>query len=232
MTTTLAPPTRRSGWLRSSVGRKQLMAITGVLWFAFVFLHMVGMLKFFFGPESFDHYSHWLRTLLSPLFPHGGLLWLQRGGLTVALALHIWAATSLTLQSRRARPERYAKTANVQATYASRTMRWGGVIIVLFIVYHLLDLSIGPANPGFVRGAVFRNTVASLEQWPVAAAYILSVGAVCLHLYHGVWSALQTMGANSPNYDRPLRRLAQVVAIVIFLGFISVPVAVLAGYRG
>ena len=232
MTTTLAPPGGRATPLRSTVGRKQLMAVTGVLWFAFVFLHMVGMMKFFFGPETFDHYSHWLRTLLTPLFPHGWFLWLQRTGLTVALLLHIFAATSLTLQSRRARPVRYAKTSNVQATYASRTMRWGGIIIVLFIVYHVMDLSIGPANPGFVRGEVFRNTVASLEQWPVAAAYILSVGAVCMHLDHGVWSALQTVGANRPKYDRAFKLLSRGVALLIFVGFSSVPVAILAGYRG
>ena len=218
--------------LRSTVGRKQLMAVTGILWFLFVFLHMVGMMKFFFGPEQFDHYSHWLRTLLSPLFPHGWFLWLQRAGLTVALLLHIWAATSLTLQSRRARPVRYVQTSNVQATYASRTMRWGGVIIVLFIVYHVMDLSIGPANPGFERGEVFRNTVASLEQWPVAIAYLLSVGAVCMHLYHGVWSGLQTVGANRPATDRYFKLVSRGVALLIFAGFASVPIAVLAGYRG
>ncbi len=232
MTTTLARSGRRPAALRSTVGRKQLMAVTGVLWFGFVFLHMVGMLKFFTGPESFDHYSHWLRTLFSPLFPHGWFLWLQRGGLTVALLLHIWAATSLTRQSRRARPVRYARTTNVQATYASRTMRWGGVIILLFIVYHLLDLSMGPANPGYVRGEVFRNTVASLERWPVAIAYLLAVGAVCLHLYHGVWSALQTMGANSPKRDAMIRRVSKTVGLLVFVGFASVPVAILLGYRG
>jgi succinate dehydrogenase / fumarate reductase, cytochrome b subunit len=208
------------------------MAITGLLLFGFVLLHMVGMMKFFFGAEDFDHYSHWLRTILSPLMPHEGFLWLQRAVLTVAVGLHIWAATSLTLQSRRARPIRYAVRTNVQATYASRTMRWGGVIIVLFVVYHLLDLSIGTANPGYVKGDVFRNTVASLEQWPVAAAYILSVGAVCLHLYHGVWSMAQTLGANQPRYDGALRRASQMFALLIFAGFTSVPVAVLAGFRG
>jgi succinate dehydrogenase / fumarate reductase, cytochrome b subunit len=232
VTTTLEAPGRGAGLLRSTVGRKQLMAVTGVLWFLFVFLHMVGNLKFFFGPATFDHYSHWLRTLFTPLLPHGWYLWLQRGGLTVALLLHMWAATSLTLQSRKARPVRYAKTANVQATYASRTMRWGGVIILLFIVYHVLDLSMGPANPGFVRGEVFRNTVASLEQWPVAAVYILAVGAVSMHVFHGVWSALQTLGANRPNYDLLFRRVSQMVALLIFAGFASLPIAILAGYRG
>ena len=208
------------------------MAVTGVLWFLFVFLHMVGNLKFFFGPEQFDHYSHWLRSILSPLLPHGWYLWIQRGGLTIALLLHMWAATSLTLQSRRARPVRYAKTANVQATYASRTMKWGGIIILLFIVYHVLGLSLGPANPGFVRGEVFRNTVASLEQWPVAAAYILAVGAVSMHLFHGVWSARQTFGANRPKFDRMFRRLSQAIALLVFAGFSSLPIAVLVGYRG
>ena len=128
------------------------MAVTGLLLFGFVFLHMVGMMKFFFGQEDFDHYSHWLRTILSPLMPHEGFLWLQRGVLSLAVVLHMWAATSLTLQSRRARPVKYARRSNVQATYASRTMRWGGVIIILFVIYHLLDLSIGNANPGLREG--------------------------------------------------------------------------------
>ena len=232
MTTTLAPPSRRPVALRSTVGRKQLMAVTGLLLFGFVFLHMVGMLKFFFGADDFDHYSHWLRTILSPLMPHEGFLWLQRGVLSLAVLLHIWAATSLTLQSRRARPIKYAQRSNVQATYASRTMRWGGVIIVLFVIYHLLDLSIGTANPGYVKGEVFRNTVASLEQWPVAISYTVAVGAVCLHLYHGVWSMLQTLGANSPKADGTLRAISKLIALLIFAGFVSVPIAVLAGFNG
>jgi succinate dehydrogenase / fumarate reductase cytochrome b subunit len=232
VTTTLPAPTRTPTLGRSSVVKKQIMAVTGVLWFLFVFLHMVGNLKFFFGPETFDHYSHWLRSLLTPLLPHGWYLWIQRGGLTIALLLHIGAATSLTIQSRRARPQAYAKRSNVQATYASRTMRWGGVIILLFIVYHVLDLSLGTANPGYVRGEVFRNTVASLKQWPVAGVYILAVGAVAMHLYHGVWSALQTLGANRPQYDAGLRRTAQLIAFLVFAGFASLPIAILAGYRG
>jgi succinate dehydrogenase / fumarate reductase, cytochrome b subunit len=232
VTTTLARPGGRPTIVRSTVGRKQIMAVTGLLLFAFVFAHMVGMLKFFYGPDDFDHYSHWLRTILTPLLPHEGLLWIQRAGLTVAVGLHMWAATSLTLQSRRARPVRYVVTSNVQATYASRTMRWGGVIIVLFVIYHLLDLSIGTANPGYVKGDVFRNTAASLEQWPVAIAYIVSVGAVCLHLYHGVWSMAQTLGANQPKFDGMLRRVSQTFALLVFAGFVSVPIAVLAGFRG
>jgi succinate dehydrogenase cytochrome b subunit len=193
---------------------------------------MVGNLKFFFGAAKFDHYAEWLRDLLTPLLPRGYYLWLQRAGLTVVVALHIWAATSLTLQSRRARPQPYAKRSNVQATYASRTMRWGGVIILLFVIFHILDLSAGTANPGFVRGEVFRNTIATFDRWYVSAFYLLAMGAVSLHLYHGVWSMLQTLGANKPQYDTQLRRFAKAIAIVVFLGFISVPVAVMAGYRG
>jgi succinate dehydrogenase / fumarate reductase cytochrome b subunit len=218
--------------LRSTVGRKQIMAVTGLLLFGFVFLHMVGMMKFFFGPTTFDHYSHWLRTIATPLLPHEGFLWVQRAALTGAVLLHMWAATSLALQSKKARPVKYAKRSNVQATYASRTMRWGGIIIILFVIYHVLDLSIGTANPGYVKGEVFRNTVASLEQWPVAISYMLAVGAVCMHLYHGVWSMLQTLGINRPKFDAVLRRLSQTVALLIFAGFSSVPVAILLGYRG
>jgi succinate dehydrogenase / fumarate reductase cytochrome b subunit len=218
--------------LRSTVGRKQLMAVTGLMMFLFIVTHVAGNMKFFFGEEAFDHYSHWLRSLLTPLLPHGWFLWGMRAGLTAAVVLHIYAATSLTLQSRRARPIRYAKTSNVQATYASRTMRWGGVIILLFVIYHLLDLSVGTVNPGFVRGAVFRNAQASFDRWYISAFYIVAQAALCLHLYHGVWSMAQTLGANRPKYDATLRRLSQTVALVIFFGFISVPIAVLLGFNG
>ncbi len=232
MTTTLAPPGGRPTALRSTVGRKQIMAITGLLMLLFIVGHVAGNMKFFFGEEAFDHYSHWLRSLLEPLLPHGWFLWMMRGGLTAAVVLHIWAATSLARQSRAARPVRYVKTANVQATYASRTMRWGGVIILLYLIFHLLDLSVGTVNPDFVRGAVFRNTQASFDRWYVSAFYILANGALCLHLYHGIWSMVQTLGANRPRYDMALRRLSQTVAVVIFLGFISLPIAVLVGYDG
>ncbi len=233
MTTTLpAAPTRTPGLGRSSVAKKQIMAITGVLLILFIVGHMVGNLKFFFGQAKFDHYAEWLRTILTPLLPRGYYLWLQRAVLTLAAVLHVWAATSLTLQSNRARPIAYAKRSNVQATYASRTMRWSGVIILLFVIFHLLDLSVGTANPGFVRGEVFRNTVATFNRWYVSAFYFLAMGALCLHLYHGFWSMLQTLGANRPRYDRQLRNVAKTLAVIVFLGFISVPVAVLAGYRG
>jgi succinate dehydrogenase / fumarate reductase cytochrome b subunit len=218
--------------LRSTVGRKQVMAVTGLLMFLFIVGHVVGNMKFFFGAEKFDHYSHWLRSILEPLVPHGWFLWGMRAGLTAAVVLHMWAATSLGLQSRRARPVRYARTTNVQATYASRTMRWGGVIILLFVIFHLLDLSVGTANPGFVRGDVFRNAQASFQRWYVSGFYIVAVGALCLHLYHGVWSMCQTLGANRPKYDLKLRAASKTIAVVIFLGFISVPVSVLLGYRG
>jgi succinate dehydrogenase / fumarate reductase cytochrome b subunit len=233
VTTTLpAAPARTPALGRSSVAKKQIMAVTGLLMFLFILGHMVGNLKFFFGPAKFDHYAEWLRTLLTPLLPRGWYLWLQRGGLTAVVLLHIWAATSLTIQSRRARPIAYAQRSNVQATYASRTMRWGGVIILLFVIFHIADLTAGAANPGFVRGEVFRNTVATFERWYVSAFYILANAALCLHLYHGIWSMAQTLGANRPKYDAALRNLSKTLALVIFVGFISVPVAVMAGYRG
>jgi succinate dehydrogenase / fumarate reductase cytochrome b subunit len=231
VTTTLAPPARPTP-LRSTVGRKQVMAVTGLVMFLFIVGHVAGNMKFFFGAEAFDHYSHWLRSLLTPLLPHGWFLWGMRASLTAAVVLHMWAATSLALQSRHARPVRYVKTTNVQATYASRTMRWGGVIILLFVIFHLLDLSVGTTNPGFVRGEVFRNVQASFDRWYVSAFYILAQAALCLHLYHGVWSMAQTLGANRPKYDLALRRFSQTIAVVIFFGFISLPVAVMVGYNG
>jgi succinate dehydrogenase cytochrome b subunit len=232
VTTTLPAAPTATPVTRSSVFKKQVMAITGALLFLFVVAHAVGNLKFFFGAEQFDHYSHWLRSILTPLMPHGWYLWLQRGGLTIAVLVHMWAATSLTIQSRRARPVRYEHTTNVQATYASRTMRWGGIIILLFVIFHILDLSGGQVNPGFVRGEVFRNTVASLDRPVVAAFYILAVGAVCLHLFHGVWSALQTLGAKKPELDRRLRLFSQGIALFVFACFVSLPISILLGYRG
>ena len=132
---------------RSAVGKKAVMAVTGLLLFGFVFVHMVGNLKIYLGAEKLNHYGEWLREVGAPIFPHGQLLWIARLILLAAVGLHLWAATSLTLQSWRARPEKYQARTSVQMTYASRTMRWGGVIVLFFVLYHLADLTLGWANP-------------------------------------------------------------------------------------
>ena len=215
---------------RSSVGKKWVMAITGVVGMGFVFAHMVGNLHVFEGPNQINEYGEWLRELLDPPFPRTFVLWAMRIGLVTAILLHLHAAYSLTRVNQKARPVKYqSKRDYVAADFASRTMRWTGIIVLLFLIFHLMDLSFGTSNPGFVRGDVNRNLVASLEQWPVALAYIVANLALGFHLYHGAWSLFQSVGLNSPRLNPIRRPFAIAFAAVVTIGFISVPIAVLAG---
>ena len=149
--------------------------------------------------------------------------------LLVSLAVHLWAAVGVTLASRRARPVDYRFLAATETTYAARTMRWGGVIIFLYVIYHLLDLTFGAANPSFVRGDVYHNLVVSFQRWPVSAMYIVAVVVVGLHIDHGLWSAFQTLGLNRPPTFRWRRGVAGAIAALITAGYIAIPVAVLIG---
>ncbi len=227
--TTLSTPDSRPGLARTLVGQKTIMAVTGVVLFAFVVGHMLGNLKVFQGPEHFNAYAEGLRTVGAPFFARGQLLLLVRAVLLVAVAAHIWAAIAVTRASWRARPVGYHRLDPVETTYAARTMRWGGVIIVAYVAYHLLDLTFGAVNPAFVPGDVYHNLVASLGRWPVAAGYIVAVATVGLHIHHGVWSALQTLGLNRPPTYRWRRGVAALVAGLITAGYVAIPVAVLAG---
>jgi succinate dehydrogenase / fumarate reductase cytochrome b subunit len=213
---------------RTSVGKKAVMAVTGAILFAFVVAHMVGNFKIFTGERHFDEYSEFLRRIGDPVLGHSWYLWIQRGGLLLAVVLHMASAYQLTMMARRARPVRYAHADHVAATYAARTMRWGGVIIVLFVVYHLLDLTTGQANPDFVHGRPYHNVVESFSRWYVSAFYIAAVVALGQHLYHGIWSMCQTLGVRAAP-EAVLRRIAAVTSVVVTLGFIVVPVAVMAG---
>lgn len=220
---------------RSDLGKKAVMAVTGIMFFGFVLGHMFGNLKLYLGAEALNHYAEWLREFGSPLLPHGGLLWIARVVLLAAVALHILSATQLTLKSRRARSRDFKGRDTVQATYASRTMVWGGVIIALFIFYHLAHLTWGWgwAHPEFEPGKVYENVVAGFSVPWVSAFYILANLALGLHLYHGLWSMFQTLGwhaAGNPHDWR--RRFAQVFALVIVAGNISFPIAVLSGLVG
>jgi succinate dehydrogenase cytochrome b subunit len=214
---------------RTLVAQKMIMAVTGVVLFLFVVGHMLGNLKVFQGPEHFNAYAEGLRTVGAPFFARGQLLWLVRAALIVALAGHLWAALAVTRASWRARPVGYRRLDPVEATYAARTMRWGGVIIAAYVAYHLLDLTFGTVNPSFVPGDAYHNLVASLGRWPVAAGYIVAVTAVGLHIQHGVWSALQTLGLNRPPTYRWRRSWAGLIAALVTAGYVAVPVAVLAG---
>ena len=220
---------RRVSLPRSLIGKKIIMAVTGLVLFLFVLGHLLGNLKVFEGPHKFNAYAEGLRTVGAPFFGRGQLLWTARLALLVSVAAHLWAALAVTRAGWRARPVGYRHLETSETTYAARTMRWGGVIIVCYVVYHLLDLTFGSVNPSFIPGDVYHNTVASFERGPVCAAYAVAVIAVALHIYHGLWSALQTLGLNRPPTSGWRRGVAAGVALLIAGGYIAIPLAVLAG---
>ena len=209
-------------FLGSSIGKKVVMALTGLILFGFVIVHLLGNLQVFEGPGTLDEYGAALRR-----FP--GILWTLRLTLLAAMLAHIWAATSLTLLNRAARPQAYRERAYREATLASRTMRWTGVILLGFIVYHLLDLTFGSVNPDFIPGAVHHNLVASFQSAPVAAFYVAAMLFLGPHLYHGVWSMTQTLGLSHPRYNAIRHSVAAVITGLIVVGNISIPVAVQTG---
>ena len=212
------------GFLGSSVGRKVIMAVTGLILFAYVFGHMIGNLQVYLGPEALNHYAVLLRSLL-----HGAGIWIVRVVMLAAVGLHIWAATSLTLESWRARPDGYREQKWKESTYASRTMRWGGVILLLFVIYHLLHLTTGTVHPNFVEGDVYHNFVTGFQNVPASIVYMIAMIALGLHLKHGVWSMFQTLGVSHPRYIRIAHAAAWIFAVLIVAGNISFPLAVLFG---
>lgn len=215
---------------RSSLGKKWAMALTGVVLFGFVLGHMLGNLKVYQGAEAFNHYAEGLRAFGAPFLGHGQALWIARIGLLAAVILHMHAAWATTRKSRAARAHRYAGRRSVQMTYAERTMRWGGVIIALFVVYHLAHLTWGFdwAHPDFREGEPYYNFVVGFESWPISLFYIVAQVFLALHLYHGLWSMFQSVGwvPRGRDWRRPF---ASVFAWIILIGNVSFPLAVLAG---
>jgi len=210
-------------FLGSSIGRKLVMAVTGIVLFGFVVGHMLGNLQVYLGPHALNAYAESLRKVPA-------LLWGVRLLLLVSVALHIWAATSLTLDNRRARPRGYRARRYQEATYASRTMVWSGPILALFVAYHLAHLTFGTAHPSFQPGDVYHNFVTGFQSVPVSLFYIAAMLALGLHLYHGVWSMLQTIGLSHPRYNRLRHAFATLLTLVVVAGNISFPLAVLAGF--
>lgn len=214
----------------TAVGKKWVMGITGVMLMGFVFAHMFGNLKMFLGQEHFDEYAEGLRTLLEPIMGHEWVLWGLRAGLIVAVLLHIHSAFTLTRMNQRARPVKYQSPRDyIAVTFASRTMRWTGIIVFLYILFHLADLTFGWANPDFEHGKVYHNLVESLSRPPVAILYILANAALGVHLFHGAWSMFQSMGLNNPRYNGARRGFAATFAIVVAGINCFFPIAVLAG---
>jgi succinate dehydrogenase / fumarate reductase cytochrome b subunit len=219
-----------AGLYATAVGKKYAMAISGIVLLAFVLGHMIGNLKLYFGAGSLDSYADWLRNVGEPALPRETLLYAERTVLLVALAIHLHAAYVLTRINRRARPDAYRSPRDyVAADFASRTMRWTGVIVLLFVIFHLLDLTWGPANPDFVSGDPYHNVVESLQRWPVALVYIAANVALAFHVYHGAWSFFQSLGWSHLRWNVWRRRFAIAFMLVVAGGNISFPIAVLAG---
>jgi succinate dehydrogenase / fumarate reductase, cytochrome b subunit len=227
MTTTLvAPPI-----YRTSIGKKVIMATSGLVLVLYVIGHMIGNLKAFLSQKELNAYADFLHRMGEPIFPHTVLLWIIRVIVGTAFVLHVYFAIDLSIRSRGARQLRYAHTDRVQANPAPVTMRWGGVAIALFVVFHLAHFTWGWVHPGytFVRGSVYQNVVSSFNQWWLVVIYLAALLALCLHLYHGTWSMFQSFGVNNRRWDPIIRRTAGTVAVVVFVGFSAVPIGVLVG---
>jgi succinate dehydrogenase / fumarate reductase cytochrome b subunit len=219
----------------TAVGKKYAMAITGLMLVGFVLAHMIGNLKMYLGASHLNDYAEFLRNLLVPILPRTVLLWLLRFGLIGAVLVHLHAAVTLTRLNREARSVKYQGPRDyVAANFASRTMRWTGIIVLLFVLWHLADLTWGTTNAigtsgVFHRGDAYGNVVRSFNRVPVAVLYIVANIALGTHLFHGVWSLFQSMGWNNPRFTKWRRQIATGIAALIVVGNVSFPIAVLAG---
>ena len=219
-----------AGIFRSSLGKKYLMAMTGLVLFAFVIGHMVGNLQIFLGRDAINGYAKFLKS-------KPWLLWAARLGLLLMLILHIWAAIKLAVENRAARPVGYANTKWVSASYASHTMVWSGLIIFAFVVYHLMHFTFGTLNPAYLelkdpsgRHDVYGMMIEGFSHPAVSLFYIVAMGLLCLHLSHGVSSLFQSLGLRNGCYRSLIDRFAQASALIIFVGNCAIPVAILLGY--
>ena len=206
----------------STIGKKAVMAATGLILFGFLIAHMLGNLQIFLGRAVMNHYAETL---------HGnpGLLWTARTILLVSVVLHIWASIPLALLKKKARPVAYVKRANVQSSFASRTMMWSGPIIAAFVVFHLLHLTTGTLHPNFAKLDAYNNLVTGFKVIPAAIAYIVAMVLIGMHLSHGIWSLFQSLGFSHPQYTPRIKKFAAIFSWLLIAGFISVPIAVLTG---
>lgn len=210
------------GFWRSTIGKKVVMAVTGIVLVGYILAHVTANLLIFVGPSAIDSYAAKLRTM--PL-----LLWGVRLLLLVSAILHVVAAAQLAVRARAARPTPYRQFDPQASSPASRTMRWGGLALLLFLVYHILHFTTGQAHPDFIHLAPYHNVTTAFRVWWVAAIYIVAMFALAMHLYHGTWSMFQTLGIEHARVNAARRRLATIIAVLVPLGFVSVPIAVLIG---
>jgi succinate dehydrogenase / fumarate reductase, cytochrome b subunit len=226
MSTTMAAPrdNRAPSFWASTIGKKIVMAVTGAMMFGFLIAHLAGNLQVFEGPAKLNAYGAFLHNI-------GELLWPMRIVLILAIALHIIATVQLALRTKRARPVGYSRKEAIASSYASRTMYWSGPIVLAFILFHLAQLTAGWIEPGaaFIPGDVYHNVVSGFQVWWVSASYILAISLLGLHLRHGLWSMFQSLGIHQPQHTARLKTAALVIALLIVLGYISIPISVLLG---
>ena len=219
----------------SSLGKKYIMAITGMGLFVFVVLHLIGNLQIFLGAEAINRYGHFLQSNLE-------LIWPARIGLLVLLLLHIWSAIKVSGENKRARPVAYEQNKNTGSSYASRTMLMSGLIIAAFVIYHLLHFTVQveavnlqhinfvtlnePFEDGSLRHDVFTMMVVGFSNPLVCVFYILGMSLLCLHLSHGVSAMFSSLGLKNGTYAGPLDCFAKVSSLLIFLGYVSIPIAI------
>jgi len=213
---------RVARFYESTIGKKAIMAVTGLILFGFLIAHMLGNLQIFLGPAVMNHYAETL---------HGNppLLWTVRTILFISVVLHIWASISLSMLKREARPVAYVKHKPVQSSWASRTMMLSGPIIAAFVIFHLLHLTTGTIHPQFVPLHAFENLVNGFLVIPFAVAYIIAMIFIGFHLNHGIWSMFQSVGFSHPRYTPMIKKFAAVFSWILIAGFVSVPIAVLTG---
>ncbi|MCX4820862.1 succinate dehydrogenase cytochrome b subunit [Streptomyces sp. NBC_01142] len=221
------PSHTRTFW-GSTVGKKTVMAVSGLIMLGYLVAHVMGNLKVFFGAGEFNAYGHWLRTMGEPVLHYEWGLWIVRVVLLASVVGHAVAAYQLSRRDLKARPTAYVHKRK-RSSYATRTMRWGGIIVALFIVWHLLDLTTLTVNENAQPGHPYENVVATFSTWYGNVIYIVAMLAVGLHIRHGFWSAAQTLGVGNATRDRMLKTVANGLALVLTVGFVSVPVAVMTG---
>jgi succinate dehydrogenase / fumarate reductase, cytochrome b subunit len=215
---------RAPSFWASTVGKKIVMAVTGVILFGFVVGHLAGNLQVFEGPAKLNAYGALLHSI-------GELLWPVRIVLLACVTLHIIATVQLALRKKRARPVGYSRKQAIASSYASRTMYWSGPIVLAFIIFHLLHLTAGYIHPGaaYIEGDVYHNVVSGFQVWWVSLSYIVAISLLGLHLRHGLWSMFQSIGIHQPRHTAALQKAALVIALLIVLGYISIPISVLLG---
>jgi succinate dehydrogenase / fumarate reductase cytochrome b subunit len=216
---------RAPSFWQSTNGKKVVMAVTGAIMFLFIIGHVLGNLQIFEGPAKLNAYGHFLHSI-------GELLWPVRIVLLLSVALHITATVQLAMRNKEARPVGYSRKQAINSSYASRTMYWSGPIVLAFIIFHLLQFTAGYIHPEsqFIEGDIYHNVVAGFSVWWVSVWYIIAVSLLGFHLRHGLWSMFQSLGYNHPRHTPLLKKAAFVIALLITLGYISIPISVLLGF--